>query len=110
MQTGYGTDFGLIPARAGSTVFQVRFHSVSRAHPRPCGEHCLATMPREVGEGSSPPVRGARRNESLSSHCAGLIPARAGSTESISAMNKHIGAHPRPCGEHGFILPTAHLR
>ena len=61
-------------------------------------------MPREVGEGSSPPVRGARRNESLSSHCAGLIPARAGSTESISAMNKHIGAHPRPCGEHDFII------
>ena len=100
MQTGYGTDFGLIPARAGSTVFQVRFHSVSRAHPRPCGEHCLATMPREVGEGSSPPVRGARVHLAHRPPEIGLIPARAGSTISSSSSIAGKVAHPRPCGEH----------
>ena len=33
---------------------------------------------------------------------AGLIPARAGSTSCVLSEGAGAGAHPRPCGEHGF--------
>ena len=51
--------------------------------------------------GSSPPVRGARRDLSDLLRGQGLIPARAGSTLDIVSIVTLAGAHPRPCGEHG---------
>ena len=56
---GYGTQDGLIPARAGSTD-PPHWHQRSPwAHPRPCGEHPLQKGSLAPLEGSSPPVRGA---------------------------------------------------
>ncbi len=50
--------------------------------------------------GSSPPVRGAQSKVRGRMLLLGLIPARAGSTQSNYTHNVAIGAHPRPCGEH----------
>ena len=50
---------GLIPARAGSTLTPRRRSRLSRAHPRPCGEHDFASFCTTDASGSSPPVRGA---------------------------------------------------
>ena len=40
--------FGLIPARAGSTILSLDLLVCSWAHPRPCGEHSCWTAKRTV--------------------------------------------------------------
>ncbi len=94
---------GLIPARAGSTSRTFRCIRVTRAHPRPCGEHRDAARGLSVEPGSSPPVRGAPLFLVSDTATGGLIPARAGSTSCKPGENAWRRAHPRPCGEHaGF--------
>ena len=73
--------YGLIPARAGSTGAGVCSLTVSRAHPRPCGEHVEWADARKKKPGSSPPVRGALVGNLKVLGLLGLIPARAGSTK-----------------------------
>ena len=72
---------GLIPARAGSTRRRERPKVYGGAHPRPCGEHEKEDRIISASLGSSPPVRGARLSVTDSLDVAGLIPARAGSTQ-----------------------------
>ena len=91
---------GLIPARAGSTNPGRWTDCTSRAHPRPCGEHFRLSSRRVRRLGSSPPVRGARRNLQRIGLERGLIPARAGSTSPRTWLFLTRRAHPRPCGEH----------
>ena len=91
---------GLIPARAGSTKAQHERAKRERAHPRPCGEHENYHSRRYRVQGSSPPVRGALRPVRYLPINPGLIPARAGSTGTPSAIASRPRAHPRPCGEH----------
>ena len=50
---------GIIPARAGSRCLQPCFFSLSRDHPRACGEQTPAPIWRFLNVGSSPRVRGA---------------------------------------------------
>ena len=50
---------GIIPARAGSRCLQPCFFSLSRDHPRACGEQTPAPIWRFFNVGSSPRVRGA---------------------------------------------------
>ena len=73
-------DRGLIPARAGKTRASIHRFPNARAHPRACGENDLPKGGIDLGLGSSPRVRGKRRQVSSSSLLAGLIPARAGKT------------------------------
>ncbi len=54
------TRAGLIPARAGNTVFVLSHWWVLRAHPRSRGEHHLQMLPAFYGEGSSPLARGTQ--------------------------------------------------
>ena len=70
------------------------------AHPRPCGEHPRLAIDPNRGAGSSPPVRGAQGAHAGTGGGAGLIPARAGSTQKSDRWRKLYRAHPRPCGEH----------
>ena len=58
-------------------------------------------------QGSSPPVRGARRLCPVLRSPSGLIPARAGSTTSPCCSPPRRRAHPRPCGEHGAVVVNA---
>ncbi|ATL71700.1 hypothetical protein CRH09_11730 [Nocardia terpenica] len=48
----------------------------------------------------SPHVRGAPRSRPGQRPRPGLIPARAGSTETPSTYARAGRAHPRACGEH----------
>ena len=91
---------GLIPARAGSTYRARVWRALAWAHPRPCGEHCDRPAILRMGEGSSPPVRGAQQQSRKMFHRYGLIPARAGSTGLLGCRCRGRWAHPRPCGEH----------
>ena len=94
--------FGLIPARAGNTVFPSRGAVVLRAHPRSRGEHFGAVVGLPFKGGSSPLARGTRRIIARCSGQLGLIPARAGNTYSTPAVLIRRRAHPRSRGEHSM--------
>ena len=71
---------GIIPAYAGSTSFRHRANVAGRDHPRVCGEH-IGGKPRALRiSGSSPRMRGARKECMHSRVNPGIIPAYAGST------------------------------
>ena len=70
---------GLIPAYAGKTSSHSLSYRSPRAHPRVCGENCMAHRPRRAA--------------------SGLIPAYAGKTFSFRIVFFSVGAHPRVCGE-----------
>ena len=79
-----GHDMRIIPADAGSTLFVVGSLGNTRDHPRGCGEHPIHRMTGTAIEGSSPRMRGARRQ------CDG------GQSFTVD--------HPRGCGEHVAAL------
>ena len=90
---------GLIPACAGKTERPGRCASHSGAHPRVCGENPIPAPDHISLAGSSPRVRGKRRDRANVVCANGLIPACAGKTLSHPATDSHPAAHPRVCGE-----------
>ena len=90
---------GLIPACAGKTASWSSATSMTRAHPRVCGENpgWFETVARDAG--SSPRVRGKLLIRSLDPGLYRLIPACAGKTSRRRLMRKPLRAHPRVCGE-----------
>ena len=91
---------GLIPARAGNTIFS-RFSTVPAwAHPRSRGEHGRSHPHPQTRKGSSPLARGTRFCGRLPRTGWGLIPARAGNTPVLSPCTHSQRAHPRSRGEH----------
>ena len=93
---------GLIPARAGNTVFIFPRPPFFWAHPRSRGEHFSDAPSTEASSGSSPLARGTRGFISIKHDATGLIPARAGNTISASFTRRSARAHPRSRGEHRF--------
>ena len=91
---------GIIPACAGSTFRHCRFRASRGDHPRMCGEHGPGHRVGTLGEGSSPHVRGARRQVETHALCGGIIPACAGSTLVLPTRCVRFRDHPRMCGEH----------
>ena len=75
-----GSDRGLIPACAGSTVTSSRGDGAQAAHPRMRGEHSIPGSDLQTSLGSSPHARGARRGGGIVGVLRRLIPACAGST------------------------------
>ena len=71
---------GLIPARAGKTMFAALTVRRLWAHPRACGENEVAVLVHGRVPGSSPRVRGKRDRLRCDPHRRRLIPARAGKT------------------------------
>ena len=78
---------GIIPARAGSTLSGSTCYQCSRDHPRSCGEHSYPMPPAFTAAGSSPLVRGAHAVNLEMDVFTGIIPARAGSTQSSSRQS-----------------------
>ena len=97
---------GIIPAYAGSTRCGRTAWSTSWDHPRICGEHGLAVTGRDLGEGSSPHMRGALVGPAVSAHRYGIIPAYAGSTARRARKCGPRRDHPRICGEHMIVVTT----
>ena len=56
-----GVKSGIIPACAGSTEDALSAHHLGRDHPRMCGEHKTVARLVQLGQGSSPHVRGAHQ-------------------------------------------------
>ena len=90
---------GLIPACAGKTFRSPTLSPVARAHPRACGENVVAPDALRGLCGSSPRVRGKRRDHGPLRRATRLIPARAGKTCSGRPTASKGWAHPRACGE-----------
>ena len=90
----------IIPADAGSTSSFVRKVSCAGDHPRGCGEHIYRIMSVLLGQGSSPRMRGAPDRGQQSHICRRIIPADAGSTQSLCQYAHKHQDHPRGCGEH----------
>ena len=90
---------GIIPARAGSRAEHGGPCRRARDHPRACGEQRAPRASRATWTGSSPRVRGAAITDTEGTHVHGIIPARAGSSETVSIPYTSRRDHPRACGE-----------
>ena len=94
----------LIPAHAGSTAGLLLGMLLVAAHPRSRGEH-LPVLALLAGlTGSSPLTRGARASNASRISSRGLIPAHAGSTDTMVTLPYVEWAHPRSRGEHDMEL------
>ena len=100
--TGVVAMIGIIPACAGSTRTPLMTRCMIRDHPRMCGEHCSSSANRSASPGSSPHVRGALPRNTAEFQCRGIIPACAGSTETVARRAERQWDHPRMCGEHVY--------
>ena len=90
---------GSIPACAGKPARGVRPASVTRVHPRVCGEALMPAIHPRDPRGPSPRVRGSPVVAVAFSGSAGSIPACAGKPRRWGAAVARQGVHPRVCGE-----------
>ena len=88
----------IIPARAGFTACRPGPPSAPVDHPRSRGVYELIERRAGLIEGSSPLARGLPREESLDSQISGIIPARAGFTDSPTVLSPDTPDHPRSRG------------
>ena len=100
----------IIPAYAGSTVFDFEDYGTGGDHPRIRGEHDKDQHTQAMIMGSSPHTRGAPAGATAPPDPSGIIPAYAGSTVQHAQIGSSIADHPRIRGEHlaeahGFGLP-----
>ena len=93
---------GLIPARAGNTIYRLGRSCTPRAHPRSRGEHRNGFVRQQFVAGSSPLARGTHHRLTSLHSLAGLIPARAGNTSRRANPPGLPRAHPRSRGEHAM--------
>ena len=77
-------------------------------HPRPSGEHHIATTDTTESAGSSPPKRGTPAVTLTPTPTSRFIPAQAGNTPQGRTSFRPCPVHPRPSGEHkAAALPSA---
>ena len=99
----------IIPARAGQTS-QARCRDiVSTDHPRACGANPVADAADPAGHGSSPRVRGKRRDVGRVGSQRRIIPARAGQTAGCQRATALRSDHPRACGANAAKLALPSL-
>ena len=91
---------GIIPAYAGNTPPCSHSHTVTRDHPRVCGEHPFPEYSGLYSTGSSPRMRGTRISAVSAGLKTGIIPAYAGNTAYWAIQMPQFRDHPRVCGEH----------
>ena len=90
---------GITPAYAGKRRRRRSISSVSRDHPRVCGEKGLLGDPAAPCRGSPPRMRGKGSSSGFQLRLLGITPAYAGKRQGLSALFVHIWDHPRVCGE-----------
>ena len=94
---------GIIPAHAGNTDASITQEALRGDHPRACGEHYNLMFDMQTLMGSSPRMRGTRRDFPSPPPLLGIIPAHAGNTRLDLNYFRGERDHPRACGEHGFL-------
>ena len=90
----------IIPAYAGSTSCANGTSNTPADHPRIRGEHLGYRWDAEAKLGSSPHTRGAQTLQETRHPLPRIIPAYAGSTKPIAAVEHSRTDHPRIRGEH----------
>ena len=100
---------GIIPARAGFTVFARTPGSGRTDHPRSRGVYHLRLVAAQVDEGSSPLARGLRGAWGGRPAIVGIIPARAGFTRSPARSTASQQDHPRSRGVYPRCSPSAEV-
>ena len=89
---------GIIPARAGFTIFGAVTAPSARDHPRSRGVYVFNAAYRPGVAGSSPLARGLRHPDGRGDHQSGIIPARAGFTRRNPGAGRDVADHPRSRG------------
>ena len=92
---------GIIPARAGFTTRGRVAPRMAGDHPRSRGVYFSMSSRRLHTDGSSPLARGLLVVVSGRVFSCGIIPARAGFTDTLSCHNRLVGDHPRSRGVYG---------
>ena len=95
---------GIIPARAGFTIFDGEFLGAVRDHPRSRGVYLPFSPGESSTPGSSPLARGLQVNELLTPCERRIIPARAGFTRRRAGRWVATSDHPRSRG----VYPEYH--
>ena len=93
-------NIGIIPAHAGLTRTRPSTRQCIRDHPRACGAHARSRAVKPVTSGSSPRMRGSPSRKCSLKQTIGIIPAHAGLTDLLPAVDAVVGDHPRACGAH----------
>ena len=88
-----------IPACAGNSPARGGAHGIHAVHPRVCGELPAEPPAVAVYTGSSPRVRGTRRDLDPVLLQARFIPACAGNSGARASTSARRTVHPRVCGE-----------
>ncbi len=88
-----------IPARAGTTSSHQRPPCNPSEDPRACGDDRSTRLSSSWDSGRSPRVRGRLGNPRSFRLVAGKIPARAGTTCSVTASDTRLAEDPRACGD-----------
>ena len=104
LRSDAGADHGgarIIPARAGFTPCKTNAVAASGDHPRSRGVYNTTALTFTVPEGSSPLARGLPADGHPVEPDAGIIPARAGFTNSIAREQEDEQDHPRSRGVYG---------
>ena len=93
----------IIPACAGRTRKSNTLTASSKDHPRVCGANVIIAVFMSSFPGSSPRVRGERRQRAGCNAGAWIIPACAGRTRSSDAARGRAPDHPRVCGANNSL-------
>ena len=99
-------DTGIIPARAGSTYSPAPSGCAARDHPRSRGVYFRRVAFSSTTTGSSPLARGLQDDMVCPRRRWGIIPARAGSTHSVSYWRARVSDHPRSRGVYCSASPV----
>ena len=90
---------GITPAHAGKTTGRGYGSVDDGDHPRACGENPEEMKLAQGFPGSPPRMRGKLLVQPCDCISAGITPAHAGKTRSVSGASCHRRDHPRACGE-----------
>ena len=90
---------GITPAHAGKTGSFWFIWTISKDHPRACGENLLIYQFYLLNLGSPPRMRGKRGWLSGFDRYARITPAHAGKTKKLLQLLVPLEDHPRACGE-----------
>ena len=89
----------ITPAYAGKRKTKAGYHTVTRDHPRLCGEKRVHPPEDFRQMGSPPPMRGKVYFVAVLCRAFGITPAYAGKSANVVSFLYHHRDHPRLCGE-----------
>ena len=104
------SQFRIIPARAGFTLYRVLVFKTGQDHPRSRGVYDAGNPLQTPLPGSSPLARGLLGSIVGGTTSGGIIPARAGFTGSTLDMAVSREDHPRSRGVYWSTCGSSHRR